>query len=163
MENSVDRAPFLWLALLVWHFVIAAVGGMFIGFLPEALVSRIYYNTGFEPYSPAIATSAFLLGYFVSYRFLSARVAIWTWAIGVAWLVVGVYELTSHWSASWSPEKTRWGYAIANLFGSTLKCSGSECLYEVFFTTPFAASVLYSIGAFLRKRQLSTAPVQQIK
>jgi hypothetical protein len=130
---------------------------MLLGFLPEALTSRLYYNSGLEPYSPAIAASALLLGYFVSSRVLSSRAAMWTWLVGVLWLLVGVQELTSHWSANWSPEKTRWGYALANLFGPTLKCSGSECLYELFFTTPLAASVMYSIGAYLRERRLQHA------
>ena len=57
-------------------------------------------------------------------------------------------------------EKTRWGYAIANLFGPTIKYSGSECLYELLFTTPFAASVTYSLGAYLRRRQLLRAAVK---
>lgn len=151
-----DRPPLPWLVLLALHFIVAVAGGMLIGFLPEALVSRAYYNTGLEPYSPAIAVAALLLGYFVAYR-LRVRVAMWTWTIGVLWLVVGVNELTRHWSASWSPEKTRWGYAIANLFGPTIKCSGSECLYELLFTTPFAASVMYSIGAYSRRRRLLRA------
>jgi hypothetical protein len=159
MEDPVDRAPLPWPVLLALHFFLAVAGGMLIGFLPEALVSRAYYNTGLEPYSPANAASALLLGYFVSYR-LRVRVAMWTWTIGALWLVIGVNELTRHWSASWSPEKTRWGYAIANLFGPTIRCSDSECLYELLVTTPFAASVMYSIGAYLRNRQLLRAAVE---
>ena len=137
--------------LLACHFFVAVAGGMLIGFFPEALVSRFYYNTGLEPYSPAIAASALLLGYFAA-RHLGLRAATWTWTIGVLWLLLGVHELTSGWSASWSLVKTRWEFAFANLFGSTLKCSGSECLYELFYTTPFTASVTYSVGACLRKR-----------
>lgn len=152
MESSANRVLFFWPVLMACHFLLAVAGGTLIGFLPEALVSRVYYNTGLEPYSPAIAASALLLGYFVGFRLLGLRAATWTWAMGVLWLLVGVHELTSHWSASWSPEKTRCGYALANLFGPTLKCSGSECLYELFYTTPFTASVTYSIGACLRKR-----------
>jgi hypothetical protein len=91
---------------------------------PEALISRVYYNTGLEPYSPAIAASSFLLGYFVGYRLLSLRAASWPWLIGIMWLLFGFHELTSYWHASWSPEKTSWGYALANLFGPTLKCGG---------------------------------------
>ena len=127
---------------------------MFIGFLPEALVGQLYYNTVIGAYSPIIAISAFLLGYFVSFRILSLRAATWTWTLGLVWLLVGVHELSSHWSAWWSPEKTLRGYVLANLFGPTLKCSGSECLYEVVLTTPFAASIMYSIGAYIRQHRL---------
>jgi hypothetical protein len=136
---------------LAIHFLVAVLGGMFIGFLPEALVGRFYYNTGLGPYSPAIACSALLLGYFIAYRVLGGRSASWAWLAGVLWLLVGIWDITRFWSASWSPEKTRWGYMLANLFGPSLKCSGTECLYELFYTTPFAASVMYSIGAYARQ------------
>ena len=124
---------------------------MIIGFLPEALVSGIYYNTGFEPYSPMIALTAFLLGYFAARFILRARAASFVWIIGCAWMAFGIYDTTRYWSASWSPEKTRWGYVLANLFGPTLKCSGSECIGELLFTTPFTALVTYSIGAYFWK------------
>jgi len=159
VENSIQKRISAWPLLLAFHFVLAAAGSMFLGFLPEALVSRVYYNTGIEPYSPMIALTSLLLGYFLSFRILGLRTAEWTWTLGLLWLFVGVYELTSDWNASWSPETTRWGYALANLFGSTLKCSGSECLYELVFTTPFTASITYSIGAYLRRRLHSTTPL----
>lgn len=154
MEDSIEKVLFSWPAQLVFHFSVAAAGGMFVGFLPEALISQLYYNTGIEAYSPIIAISAFLLGYFVSFRILSLRAATWTWVLGLVWLAVGVRGLSSGWGASWSPEKTPLGYVLANLFGPTLKCSGSDCLYEIVFTTPFAASITYSIGAYLRQRRL---------
>ena len=110
----------------------------------------MYYNSGLEPYSPMIAATSFLLGYFVADRILNGRAATFIWIIGLAWMVFGIYDTTRYWSASWSPEKTRWGYALANLFGPTVKCSGSECLGELFVTTPFAASITYSVGAYLR-------------
>ena len=65
----------------------------------------------------------------------------------------GMYDAMSGWSASWSPEKTRWSYMLANLFGPSNKCSASECLGELFFTTPFAVSLTYSVGAYIAKRQ----------
>lgn len=141
-----------WPILLALHFILAAAGGMLLGFLPEALVSPFYYNTLFEAYSPMIALTALLLGYFLSFRILGLRSAEWTWTLGILWLLVGVHELRSGWNASSSPETTRWGNVLANLFGPTGKCSGSECLYELLFTTPFTASITYSIGAFLRRR-----------
>jgi hypothetical protein len=141
--------PIAWIA----QYVVAVAGGMIVGFLPEALVSRMYYNTGLEPYSPMIALTAFLLGYFAARHIFQGRAATFIWIIGLAWMIFGIYDTTRNWSASWSPEKTRWGYMLANLFGPTLKCSGSECLGELLFTTPFIASITYSVGAFLRKRR----------
>ena len=41
----------------------------------EAFVSRMYYNTGLEPYSPMIARTAFLLGYFVARLIFDGRAA----------------------------------------------------------------------------------------
>ena len=149
---SLDHT-FIWPVSWIAHYFVAVAGGMTIGFLPEALVARMYYNTGLEPYSPMIAATAFLLGYFAAGFIFSGRAANFIWIIGIAWLVFGMYETTRYWSANWSPEKTRWGYMVTNLFGPTLKCSGSECLGELIFTTPFTASVTYSIGAYLRKRR----------
>ncbi len=149
ISNQTFSWPLSWLA----HFFVAVVGAMIIGFLPEALLSGVYYNTGIEPYSHMIAITAFLLGYFVSLFIFDGRAAAFVWIIGLAWMVFGIYDMTRYWSASWSPEQTRWGYMLANLFGPTLKCSGSECMGELFFTTPFTASITYSIGAYVRKRR----------
>jgi hypothetical protein len=148
---AISSPTLSWPLSLVAHYFVAVAGGMIIGFLPEALVSRMYYNTGLEPYSPMIAVTAFLLGYFAAGRIFSGRAATFVWIIGLVWIVFGIYDTTRYWSASWSPEKTRWGYALANLFGPTVKCSGSECLAELFFTTPLTASITYSVRAYLRK------------
>ncbi len=138
---------------LLAQYLVAVAGAMIIGFLPEALLSRAYYNTGIEPYSPAIALTAFLLGYFVSPRVRKGQAATFVWVVGLLWLIYGMYDSVGYWSASWSPEKTRWAYMLADLFGPTDKCSGSECMGELIFTTPFAASVMYSIAAYIRKRR----------
>ena len=128
---------------------------MIIGFLPEAALSRAYANTYLAPYSPAIALIAFLLGYFLSPRVKKGQAATFVWVVGLLWLIYGMYDGLGYWSASWSPEKTRWSAMLAGLFGPTDKCSGSECLGELIFTTPFAASVTYSIAAYIRKRRSS--------
>jgi hypothetical protein len=130
---------FSWPVSLLLHYFIAVVGGMIVGFLPEAALSRLYYNTGLEPYSPAIALTALLLGYFVSVYIGDGRAAIHVWVLGLLWMIFGIYGTMTYWSASWSPERTRWDYMLANLFGATLKCSGTECLYELLYTTPFTA------------------------
>ena len=126
---------------------------MVIGFIPEGILSRLYHNTGLEPFAPAIAVTALLLGYFFSHRVFHGCAARWTWSIGVLWLAFGIFDESKFWSASWSPEKTYWQYALANFFGPSSKCGGSECLAEVLFTMPFVASVMYSVGAYLRARR----------
>ena len=150
-----DHIP-LWLRTLlslVAQYVVAVGGAMIIGLLPEAYLSRFYYNTDLNPYSPAIALAALVLGYLVSVRIRKGQAATFVWVVGLLWLAFGMYDSTRNWSASWSPEKTRWAYIVANFLGPTYACSGSECLNELFFTTPFTASIAYSIGAYIRRRQ----------
>lgn len=149
----ISGQTFAWPLCWVAHYFIAVVGGMIIGFLPESFASQLYYNSGLEPYSPIIAATAFLLGYLVAGSIFQGRAATFAWIIGLAWMLFGIYAETRSWSASWSTEKTRWSYMLANLFGPTLKCSGTECMGELFFTTPFTASITYSVGAYLRKRR----------
>jgi hypothetical protein len=154
--------PVPWPLLLILHFLFATLGGMVVGFIPEVVTSRLFYNTGIEAYSPLIALTALVLGYFAGARVLGFRAGNWTWTLGLIWLLIGVRELTSYWNASWSPEKTRWEYALANLFGPTLRCSGTECLYEFLFTTPFVASLTYSIGLYSRKRREAAGAASSI-
>jgi hypothetical protein len=141
-----------WVISLVLHYLIAVVVSMILGFFPEAAIGKLYYNTGLEPYSPLIALTAFLLGYFVSRRVRGGRAATFVWTLGLCWMLFGVCDTA--WS--WSPltlVATRWEYVLNELFGPTLKCRGSECLGELLFTAPFTASVTYSVGAYFRKRR----------
>jgi hypothetical protein len=156
-ESSTDRALFFWPGVLAAHYFIAVAGAMLIGFLPEVLISPLYHTTSLEPYTPAIAICALLLGYLASPRILNGDGATLVWLLGTLWLFVGAYELTSGWSVNGHPVNAGWGPALDGLF-STDRCSDSECLYEFFFTTPFVASVMYSIGALLRKRKVQTVP-----
>jgi hypothetical protein len=149
-------------SLAVQCFV-AVVGAMVIGFPLEALLERGYDNTGLAAYSPAIAFTAFLLGAFVSRRIRKGQAANFVWVIGLLWMMCGMFDSMNGWSASWSPEKTRWGYMLAELFGPTNKCSDSECLFELLFTTPFTASITYSIGAYIRKRQMRRKNLSRLK
>lgn len=114
---------------------------MLIGVGPEAAISRYYYNTYMEPYSPAILLISLVLGYFVN-RKMGSRAAQWVWVPGLLWLLFGIYETGKYpWGAS------RLQYVVDNLFSPTAKCNGSECIGEVLFTTVFSATVGYSIAA----------------
>ena len=142
-----------WLISLIAHYFIAMAGGMIIGLLPELYLSYLYHGTVLESFAPAMALTALFWGYFISQRVFRARAASWTWAIGFLWLAFGIYDETRFWNPSWSHEKTRWAFAFAEFLGPSSKCSDSECLGVVMFTWPLVTSVMYSIGASLRKRK----------
>jgi hypothetical protein len=136
-----------WLKAVMVQSFVAAFGSIVIGFFPELLTEKLTSNSVFEPYSPAIAVVALLLGYFFSFRVLKMTGATFTWIVGLLWLGFGVYDTAHGWNASWSVEPTRWQYVVANLFGKTSQCSGTECLGEFIYTTPCIALFMYSLGA----------------
>ena len=139
-----------WGSGLIANYFVGVGGSFVIGSLLDAWFGRFYHNTGLEPYSPAIAVTAFALGYFLSSRVLSGRAAEFVWILGLLWMSLGIYGTLEYWSPNWSPEKTRWSYVLANLFSPTTKCSDTDCFSELLFTTPLMASVAYSIGAYMR-------------
>jgi len=126
---------------LTLHTLIAVLGSMLIGIGPEAALSRYYYNTGLEPYSPAILFVSVVLGYCVN-RKMGNRAARWVWVPGLLWLLFGMYD-----TGKYAFGSSRLQYVVDNLFGSTTKCSGTECIGEVLFTTVFVATVGYSVAA----------------
>jgi hypothetical protein len=124
---------------------------MVVGFVPEGILSRFYYDTCIEAFAPAIAFTGLILGFFFSVRFQNGRGASLAWIFGLLWLALGFHQAASGWNPAWATQKSSWDYAVVNLFGRTSACSSSECLSEVFFTMPFSASVTYSIGSIIRK------------
>jgi hypothetical protein len=157
METWVE--PWLeWLTLLLLHCVFLAVISMAVGLFLEAALGRYWVDTGLEPFAPMIALVALLTGYFAVSPGKRQRAAAWTWTVGVLWLAFGIYDTawgSDAWNPMWSNQKTRLAYVIANLFSSTNKCRDSECIGELIFTIPFTASVMYSIGAFIKIRRLA--------
>jgi hypothetical protein len=146
------------LTLLLLHCVFLAVASMTVGLPLEAALGHFWTNTGFEPFAPMIALVALLTGYFVVSLGQSRQGAAWTWTVGVVWFAFGIYDAawgSDAWDPRWSIEKTRLAYVIASLFGPTDKCSASECLSILIFTMPFTASVMYSIGAYIKLRRLA--------
>src|ERR1700733_8322102 len=136
-----------WLIAVIVESVVAVFGSIVIGFFPELLTESLINISVFHPYSPAIAVIALLLGYFFSFRVLKMKGATFTWIVGLLWLGFGVYDTARGWNASWSVEPTSWQYVVANLFGKTSQCSGTECLGEFIYTTPSIALFMYSLGA----------------
>ncbi len=122
------------------------VGGSLEYFLePHILATRLV------AFFPAIAFVAFISGIFISPLVLRGRGAIWIWIVGLIFLLAGVREVWSGWNPAWSTHKTVWQDVAAELFGRGSDCSGSECLYELFSTMPFAVSLSYSVGALIRR------------
>jgi hypothetical protein len=118
---------------------------MAIGFLPEASIGHLYYNTGLEPYSPMILVIAGCLGYWVN-KIVGHASARWIWISGIAWLAYGALDESTYWYNS--PGYTsRMQFVIDDFFGRTSTCSSGECLAEFFFTTPCAISIVYSVTA----------------
>jgi hypothetical protein len=144
-----------WLLLLLLHCVFLAVVSLTVGHLLEAALGHFWTDTILEPFAPMMALVALLSGYFVASRGQSRNAATWTWTVGIVWLTFGIYDTTRGWEASWSPQKTRWAYAFANLFAPPPRCSATECLGELIFTMPFTASVMYSIGACIKLHSLA--------
>jgi hypothetical protein len=142
-----------WLALLLLHCVFLAVATVTAGVLLE--VTLDHFGANLWPFAPGIAFVALLTGYFVVSQGQSRRAAAWTWTVGVVWFSVGIYDAAWGWDPAWSLEKSRLAYVIVDLFGPADKCSASECVGVGFFTMPFTATVLYSIGAYIKIRRLA--------
>jgi hypothetical protein len=115
-----------WLLLLLLHCVFLAVVSMTVGLLLEAALGHFWTDTILEPFAPLMALVALFSGYFVVSRGQSHHAATWTWTFGIVWLAFGIYDTTRGWEASWSPEKTHWAYAFANLFAPPSRCSATE-------------------------------------
>jgi hypothetical protein len=147
-----------WSLLLLLHCIFLAVASITVGVFLELTLDYLGARTRLFPFTPGIAFVAFLTGYFVVSRGQSRRAAVWTWTVGAIWLAFGIYDFawgSDAWDLRWSTEKTRLAYAIAELFGPPDKCSSSECLGVFIFTMPFTASVMYSIGAYVKLRRLA--------
>ncbi|HZP62596.1 MAG TPA: hypothetical protein VFB28_04200 [Terriglobales bacterium] len=162
MPYGPDGAPEYRPVLVAVHYLIAVVGGFVLGIVPEISLEHFCERIGvgnFAPaYSPVVPIIGFLLGYFIGGRVLGAKVAKWTWTAGLAWLIFGIYfDDLRFWHASAATGSSRVLSVLADFFAPTRKCGNTECLYEIVYTIPFIVSVMYSIGAYLKRRQLMGA------
>jgi hypothetical protein len=108
-------------------------GGNFIDHVVEQ-PSFILLN---QPYFVAPVLAGFILG-ILSHRFFQSRTGAWVWSIPA---LILVWNLLRWENGNFRPN---WPDVWANFFSS--QCSSSECLYEVFVTTPFYTSVAYALG-----------------
>ena len=145
MSNSKEKIRVPDVADFIVHSLLAVPVAMFVGFLPEALAGRLYVNTPLEPFTPMIALSAVCLAVFSS-RWVASKVARWVWILPLLWFFYNGWDLMRSWSPAWDSSSSRWTYALKELLSS--HCGSSECLYELFATTPLAASAAYAITYF---------------
>jgi hypothetical protein len=120
------------------------------GFCVEAVIDKAYYNTRLEAFAPAVCVVTFIVGLWVNRRWRT-RAACYVWIVALVWFGLGFLELYRGWDPSWA-HKTRRQYVVDDLFGKTVDCSGSECMYELLFTAPLMASLAYSLGALVGLR-----------
>jgi hypothetical protein len=149
------------IAEVLTHFLFAVCISLALGLPLEAVAEKHLIATALMPLPPAIVLVGFLLGIFVQ-RKVGRRSGIWVWIPGLLWLCLGVQELSSGWEVSWS-KQSRIHYVFVQLFGSTSKCLGSECLYELVYTWPCFAAISYAGGYLLSqlmqaKRGASSLP-----
>lgn len=125
------------------HSVLAIPVAMILGLIPEALASSIYHNTFLEPFTPMIVLTAVILAV-LSSKWIRSSVARWVWTLPSAWFLYGFYDATRYWSPVWDSSSSKWSHAFKELL--TTQCGSSECLGELFFTTPLVCSVVYSLA-----------------
>jgi hypothetical protein len=131
---------------ILFKFGGVALVSMVFGFAPEeGLGSTLYGNTVLGALSPFVAVVAAILGLLVALR-LHDRESVWVWVPGVIWFALGAYDVGWPASASLS---SNFSSAVATLFEGRDKCAESECLYELFYTTPLVCSITYSLAAWV--------------
>jgi hypothetical protein len=140
--------PLVTFVIAAGHFVCVTIASMVIGFIPEAKLGGVFYNTYVGVFSPFLLVPAAALGYAVA-RWLKLREAVWAWIPAVIWFGAGAYEVASGLHVGHHSTLTN---LFDNLLAPTDKCAGSECVYELIYTTPLACSVAYSLVSWLTLR-----------
>jgi len=93
-----------------------------------------------------------IMGYLVN-RNVRDLMALLVWLVPLAWLIYGIRDFTASYSEVWA-HQSRSAYIWDNFFGT--RCSGSECLNELLFTTPFLSSISYSVTSYVMSRKASS-------
>ncbi len=150
--------------VVVLHCFGAVFVSFIVGLFPEGLVGGCYQNTPLQAFVPCTSAVAILLGILVARSSsLADKRASWAWIPGLIWFGFGVHDMlfvrgvlqTGAWVGS-----TPFRFLVDNLFGSTRKCGGTECLYELIYTVPLVVSSAYSLASWitlkLREASLKT-------
>jgi hypothetical protein len=106
------------------------------GNFADHLLDQRVFMLSSHPYFVLPIIVSLCLG-MLCHRFFPSRSGAWIWLLPTIVLIGGVL--------SWKPGNLPyWGTVWNNYFGS--HCGGSECLYELFITSPFYTSIAYSVG-----------------
>jgi hypothetical protein len=139
-----SERPWHSFATLLLHVIL--LGFAFgIGFILEALFSRYYQASHIAAFSPCIAVTAFVTAFFANRR-RRDRGPLLFGVAGLLWLAFAIWDEGRAWNPTWAHE-SRSNYLVHMFFGTPAQCSASECIGELFFTTPCIAAIVYSIGA----------------
>lgn len=106
------------------------------------------------PFFLAALLGGAIMGYLVN-RNARDLTALLVWIVPLAWLIYGISESAMSYSQAWA-HQSRSAYICDNFFGT--RCSGSECLDELLFTTPFLSSISYSVTSYIVSRKASRQP-----
>jgi hypothetical protein len=150
-DSDATRNVTYTLMLAYLHAVAACAASMLIGGLPEAILDRHYEHVWVSAFGPVIASVGFILGLTIGGTFRHRRGPIFAWLFGLLWLAIGFYSAFNSWNGAYRSPKNAFSFAAAVLFGPLSADEELDSLYAAFFTMPFAASVAYSVGSFIRQ------------
>jgi hypothetical protein len=165
--NSTRRWANAALPSFIAQQFLATVGAMVVGtvgaIIPSVLIAAVTKNTSGgnwvdhmvdqhilraagEPYFIFPVLAAFMLG-LLSHRYSQSTSASWVWVLPT---VILIWNLLTWKNGGFRPY---WPDVWNNYFGSD--CGSSECMYELFVTAPFYASLAYTFG-WLTNHHLKT-------
>jgi len=133
-------------AVLIIHLILFAFA-FGIGFLIEAWLGERYENSHIAAFVPCIAATAFLTAFLVN-RKRRDRAPLLIGLAGVPCLVFAIWYEGLYWNYAWARESKN-QYLIHMFFGTERQCSATECVGELFFTSPCIAAIAYTLGAVI--------------
>jgi hypothetical protein len=160
-DGVAPTMQWLWkLGMIAMHALVAMVvtvilGVILAGELGHALKLSSQNRWVDVPYSPVIWGTALICAYLLNVRFQS-RASMWVWTFGLTWFVILLADVLRFHDPRWCQ-----GCSLARDIWNTYfawdyrKCADSNCLGEVFGTTPLVNSIAYSLGAWLAMRSKS--------
>ena len=136
--TALVHLPLPYLATFGGFLVSLLIAGIGLIGNEEGSLFRLTNRISGEPvWAPEIATG--LLVGWVAYKHFPSKLAFGSFVVPAVVLV---------WNAvSWQRTMSQWDSTWDTFFG--MGCGGSECLYQLFITSPFYAAVAYSAGAVI--------------
>jgi hypothetical protein len=144
LTRRIAKSPW-WKPLAIWAAHLAVlVFAVWIGFYINLLFSSLYQYSRLAVFAPGMSATACAFGLYVN-RVRRDRIAMFVWIAGVGLLAFAIWDEGRWWDYAWARESKR-QYLMHMFFGDAQHCGG-ECVGQIFFTAPCAASIAYSVGA----------------